>query len=220
MGRPINKRYFGSGTGNQIKVRAKIGANTEGDGFIVRQKGTNKFIVTVGANTGVCRVVNKDSGSLGNNEMIINVLTDSGTYAQATKLYNRVAITEGNTKVKWNFTADLDDGSVQVLDVEGPTLVIKTQPANRTVVEGANTAFTVSVTGVPTAAISYQWEVNDGVAGWATVAGATTKTLSLTAVALDQDGYQYRVVITGTSAANSPLTSAAATLTVTAAPAP
>jgi hypothetical protein len=220
MGRPINKRYFGSGPGNQIKVRAKIGANAEGDGFIVRQKGTNKFIVTVGSNTGVCRIVNKDSGSLDNNEMIINVLTDTGEYVQATKLYNRVAIIEGNTKIKWNFAADLEDGSVQVLDVEGPTLVITKQPTNKTVVEGANTTFTVNVTGVPTAAISYQWEVDDGVSGWTTIAGATTKALSLTAVTLAENTYQYRVVITGTGAVNSPLTSAAATLTVTAAPAP
>lgn len=214
MGRPINKRYFKSGPGNQIKVRAKIGANAEGDGFIVRQKGTNKFIVTVGANTGVCRVVNKNSGSLAANEMIINVLNDAGTYVQATKLYNRVAIVEGNQKIKWNFAADLTDGSVQVLDVEGPTLVIKTQPASKSVVEGTNTSFTVSVTGVATADITYQWQQNDGVS-WSNVSGATTRTLSLTGVTLAQTGYKYRVIVAATGAANSPLTSAEATLTVT-----
>lgn len=226
MGRPINKRYFGSGTGNQIKVRAKIGANAEGDGFIVRQKGTNKFIVTVGVNTGVCRVVNKNTGSLEANEMIINVLTDAGTYVQATKLYNRVAITEGNTKIKWNFSADLEDGSVQVLDVEGPTLVIKKQPASKTVTEGANTTFTVSVTGVPTADISYQWEVNDGVE-WIVLnqeggiyTGWDTATLAIATVPLAISGYQFRVVVSATGAANTPLTSSAATITVNEAPAP
>lgn len=220
MGRPINKRYFGSGVGNQIKVRAKIGANAEGDGFIVRQKGTNKFIVTVGANTGVCRVVNKNSGSLDNNEMIINVLTDAGTYVQATKLYNRVAITEGNTKIKWNFAADLEDGSVQVLDVEGPTLVIKTQPTSKTVTKGANTTFTVSVTGVATASLSYQWQYNDG-QGWVNFdqqggiyTGWDTKTLSIAAAPSAIDGYQFRVVVSAAGAANSPITSAEATLTV------
>ena len=214
MGRPINKRYFKSGPGNQIKVRAKIGANAEGDGFIVRQKGTNKFIVTVGANTGVCRVVNKNSGSLAANEMIINVLNDAGTYVQATKLYNRVAIVEGNQKIKWNFAADLTDGSVQVLDVEGPTLVIKTQPASKSVVEATNTSFTVSVTGVATADITYQWQQNNGVS-WSNISGATTRTLSLTGVTLAQTGYKYRVIVAATGAANSPLTSAEATLTVT-----
>ena len=214
MGRPINKRYFKSGPGNQIKVRAKIGSNAEGDGFIVRQKGTNKFIVTVGANTGVCRVVNKNSGSLAANEMIINVLNDAGTYVQATKLYNRVAIVEGNQKIKWNFAADLTDGSVQVLDVEGPTLVIKTQPASKSVVEATNTSFTVSVTGVATADITYQWQQNDGVS-WSNVSGATTRTLSLTGVTLARSGYKYRVIVAATGAANSPLTSAEATLTVT-----
>ena len=220
MGRPINKRYFGSGVGNQIKVRAKIGANAEGDGFIVRQKGTNKFIVTVGVNTGVCRVVNKNSGTLENNEMIINVLTDAGTYVQATKLYNRVAITEGNTKIKWNFAADLEDGSVQVLDVEGPTLVIKTQPSSKTVIDGGSTTFTVSVTGVPTTALAYQWQYNDG-QGWVNFdqqggiyTGWDTKTLSIAAAPLAIKGYQFRVVVSAAGAANSPLTSAEATLTV------
>lgn len=227
MGRPINKRYFKSGPGNQIKVRAKIGSNAEGDGFIVRQKGTNKFIVTVGVNTGVCRVVNKDSGTLEANEMIINVLTDAGTYVQATKLYNRVAIVEGNQKIKWNFAADLTDGSVQILDVEGPTLVIKTQPASKSVVEGANTSFTVSVTGVPTANLSYQWEYNDGEAGWVAFdqeggiyTGWDTATLAIATVPLAITGYQFRVVVSATGAANTPITSSAATITVNEAPAP
>jgi len=126
MGRPVNKRYFGSGAGNQIKVRAKIGSNAEGDGFIISQRSTNRFKVTVGANTGICRLVNKDTGSLAANEMIVNFLSDDGVLVQATKLYNRTVIVEGGTpnatKVKWNFTTSNTDGAVQVADVEDDPL--------------------------------------------------------------------------------------------------
>ena len=86
MGRPLNKRYFGSGAGNQIKVRAKIGANAEGDGVIVSQRGSKKFKVTVGANTGDCFLVDKADGALGANEMSITVLTDAGQLVRATKI--------------------------------------------------------------------------------------------------------------------------------------
>jgi hypothetical protein len=226
MGRPINKRYFGSGPGNQIKIRAKIGSNAEGDGFIVRQKGTNKFIVTVGDNTGVCRVANKDSGTLEANEMIINVLTDAGIYVQATKLYNRVAIIEGNTKIKWNFAADLTDGSVQVIDVEGPTLAFSTQPSSLTrdlgdQDTGTGFSFTAVATGVPAASITYTWQLStDGGSTWTTInnggvySGATTTTLTVASTDYEWDGYQYRAVATSAGVSGSPLASTAAVLTV------
>jgi len=221
MGRPVNKKYFGSGDGNQIKVRAKIGANDEGDGFIVKQVGTKKFKITVGANTGICRLVNKSTGALGANEVIINVVTDAGTYAQATKLYNRVAIVEGNQKIKWTFNASITDGQVQVADVEGPLLVVLTQPQSVSIDDGDNATFSVVVTGV--ADQTYAWEVStDDGANWTTVtnggiySNATTATLTLTAATTTQDGYLYRAVISSGTADNAPLTSDEATLTVTA----
>jgi len=119
MGRPINKRYFGSGAGNQIKVRAKIGNNPESDGIIISQRSTNRFKVTVGPNTGICRLVNKNSGTLAANEMIVNLLSDEGVLVQATKLYNRTVIVEGNQRVKWNFSTSNTDGAVEATDVEG-----------------------------------------------------------------------------------------------------
>jgi len=126
MGRPINKRFFGTGAGNQIKVRAKIGANAEGDGFIVSQRGTRIFRVTVGANTGICRLVDK-AGSLAAGEMTVVVKLDDGTLGRATKLFNRTAIVNG-AKVRWNFSDSSADGAVQVADVEDPVLEAEPEP--------------------------------------------------------------------------------------------
>lgn len=118
MGRPVNKRFFGEGPGNQIKVRAKVGANAEGNGFIVRQRSTNRFEVNVAGNVGVCKLVDKDTGSLAANEMIVTVQKDDGTQLRATKLFNRTLIAGGN-KVRWTFEASTTDGLVQIADVEG-----------------------------------------------------------------------------------------------------
>jgi hypothetical protein len=226
MGRPVNKKYFGSGSGNQIKVRAKIGSAAEGDGFIVKQKGTKRFVVTVGSDTGICRLVNKSTGSLAANEMIVNVVTDAGTQVQITKLYNRVAIIEDSTKVKWNFLADLTDGGVQVVDVEGPLLAFSTQPESltRDLVDqaaGAGFSLTAVATGVPASSITYTWELSDdGGDTWNTItnggvySGATTGTLTVSATDYRWDGYQYRAVATASGVSNSPLASAAAVLTV------
>jgi hypothetical protein len=218
MGRPVNKRYFGSGSGNQIKVRAKIGSNAEGDGFIVSQRSTNKFKVTVGSDTGICALVNKSSGSLAANEMIINVLTDAGTWVQATKLYNRVAIVEGNQKIKWNFAADQADGAVRVADVEGSnllTITIGTQPTAETVDDGDPATFTVVASGVGD--LAYQWEVSeDSGSSWDEIEGATSA--SLTIEDTDDEyvtGNEFRVVVSSASGAAESVTSNEVALTIT-----
>jgi hypothetical protein len=221
MGRPVNKRYFGSGSGDQIKVRAKIGSNSEGDGFIVRQRGTNRFTVTVGSNTGVCTLVNKNTGSLSADEMIVNVATDAGVWRQATKLYNRVAIVEGNEKIAWNFATSNSDGAVQVADVEGSnllTITISSQPAGVTanVTANANVTATFSVTASGVGDLAYQWQKQESGAGaWASVNGATSSSLTLSGLAIvDDNTDQYRVVVSSTSGAANSVTSNAAVLTV------
>ena len=221
MGRPVNKRYFGSGSGDQIKVRAKIGSNSEGNGFIVRQRGTNRFTVTVGSNTGVCTLVNKNTGSLAADEMIVNVATDAGVWRQATKLYNRVAIVEGNEKIAWNFATSNSDGAVQVADVEGSnllTITISSQPAGVTanVTANANVTATFSVTASGVGDLAYQWQKQESGAGaWASVNGATSSSLTLSGLAIvDDNTDQYRVVVSSTSGAANSVTSNAAVLTV------
>jgi hypothetical protein len=86
-----------------------------------------------------------------------------------------------------------------------PTII--TPPANQSVTAGANASFTVVASG--TAPLSYQWRLNG-----ANLAGATSATLTLSAVTIGQSGGSYSCVVT--NAAGS-ATSSAATLTVTAA---
>jgi subtilisin-like proprotein convertase family protein len=83
-------------------------------------------------------------------------------------------------------------------------------PANKTVCVGTNTSFTVGFAGGP---FTFQWEVsvNSGLT-WAPVAGATSATLSLTAVTQLMNNNLYRVNINGGPCGS--LTTAAARLNV------
>lgn len=75
-----------------IKCRVKIGSNDEADGFIVRQKGSTKYLVSDGANTGTCVVVHKDDGQLAANEMNIYLEIDDSSSILISRLTNRYAL--------------------------------------------------------------------------------------------------------------------------------
>ena len=78
MGRPVNKRNFGAlADGTNLTVNCKVAGNSASAvGMIKRQRSNNKFLVDDAkddtGNEGVCTLVNKASGSLGNDEMSIN----------------------------------------------------------------------------------------------------------------------------------------------------
>jgi len=230
MGRPVNKKYFGQGAGNQIKVKAKVGTAKVGDGFIVKQRGTRKFVVNVGGKVGVCKLVDKPVNSLGENEMVITVLTDANTLSHVTKMYNRLAIVNGQ-KVKWNFSPSQVDGADQLTDVEAAdnipapaVLAITAQPVDMTCQDDiASGVFSVSVSSTPEVLVNYQWQWNPTplapvweditAAGFPEITGFDTNTITIEPAA-DYDGEQFRVVVSTPSASNGPLTSDAATLTV------
>lgn len=206
MGRPVNSRYFGSGSGNQIKVRFKTGG-TEYDGYVVKQLGSKKFKVSDGTRTINGFLVNKSAGALADGDIIINVLTDAGVFEQATKLYNRVAIIEGTRKQKWNFATSSIDGAARVADVEGALVFITVASGLSDVTldlsEDADDAVDFSVTATATggATISYAWGYSDdaGVT-WSAIVGATTSTYTTDALVVGDTGRQYRVVMTATNA--------------------
>jgi hypothetical protein len=86
---------------------------------------------------------------------------------------------------------------------------VTTNPANQSVTAGNNVSFTAAASGNP--APTVQWQVStDGGATFSNVGGATSTTLTFTAVA-GQNGNQYRAVFTNT-VGNA--TTTAATLTV------
>ena len=220
MGRPINKRNFGKGTGNQIKTKFKL-AGTEYEGYILSQRSSNAFRVSSmnDAVTGICRLTDKNPGELDNGDMVIVVKLDDGTVGRATKIANRVATVNG-VKVPWNFETATDDGAGQVADADAPGLTpvitIDTQPQNATVVEPDPATFTVVASADPTATLTYQWQLQEGGSGpWVDIAGETDDSFTTGATTVvDDNGDKYRVIVDAAGA--KAVTSAAATLTVTA----
>jgi len=86
-----------------IKARVKIGANSEADGFVVRQKGKHKFLVTDGTNTGICTLDDTVNGSLLNDTMTVTVTkADSSTHRLAS-LTNKWGVGFDGTKYLLSF---------------------------------------------------------------------------------------------------------------------
>ena len=118
MGRPINKKHIGDGAGKLQVTAVKFAAGGEitTESHIVSQRSTNKFIVTDGAKTETCTLVNKSIGGLGASEFCINVTDSDGVTKQVTKLYNRKMQLEGNTRHVWTRDADgLSDAIEKVI---------------------------------------------------------------------------------------------------------
>ncbi len=100
--------------------------------------------------------------------------------------------------------------SVATLTVSPATVVpsITTQPTSQTVTTGQTATFNVAATG--SSPLSYQWRKN-GIA----ILGATSSSYATPATTSSDNGAQFSVVVTNTAGS---MTSAAATLTVNAAP--
>lgn len=125
MGRPINKRFFGtSSTEGDIRVRFKT-AGTEYNGYIIKQKGSKKFVVTDGgAITATCTLTNKADASLDNGDMTIKGRIDAGTVGFVQKLEGRTCVlvnTSGTTvgSGPWAFGSSLTDGFIQFEEAGG-----------------------------------------------------------------------------------------------------
>jgi hypothetical protein len=117
MGRPVNKRHFGplSDTTPDISIRitAKIGAGAAADGFILAQKGTRKFRVSVGGEAATCIVVDKTAGNLAAGEMIFFGNFNSNTIRIA-KFYNRTCRDFAGNRYKW---AVVDDSTSTYIEL-------------------------------------------------------------------------------------------------------
>ena len=134
MGRPLNKRYFGTtkdGSGDRtgeenLSVMVKVGANDAKTlGIILSQRSETKFNVSDGpdgddngggagsANSGVCTLVDKTFDNLGNNEMILQgFVTGSLETVNIRKVQNRTMIDFNNNRYTW---AIEDDSTSNIL---------------------------------------------------------------------------------------------------------
>ena len=103
MGRPINKKHIGDGTGKIQVTAVKFAAGGEitTEAHIISQRSTNKFNVTDGSKIEICTLVNKSIGGLAASEFCINVADSAGVTKQVTKLRNRTMQVEGNSSAKW-----------------------------------------------------------------------------------------------------------------------
>jgi len=91
MGRPINKRKIGQGSGKIQATRHFFTGASEATttAWIVNQRSTNKFTVTDGSTTEVLTLVNQSAGDLSAGEFAIDAVLDDSTVVQVTKLHNR-----------------------------------------------------------------------------------------------------------------------------------
>ena len=125
MGRPINKRKIGQGTGRIRVTSYKFAAGAEAQspvGYIVSQRSTYKFKISNGSTTEICTLVNKTRGALGASEFCIHAVLDDSTIVQVTKLRDRTIQYEGGTgsvqNIKYVVAPDKpnlnSDGAAQV----------------------------------------------------------------------------------------------------------
>lgn len=85
---PSGYGVVGGDTGvaaTQILCQVKIGANPEAAGYIIRQKGNTKYLVTDGVNTGVCVLADLPDGSLTDDTMTVTITKLDTTTARLAK---------------------------------------------------------------------------------------------------------------------------------------
>ena len=121
MGRPLNKRFFGTPTagGNEIKVQFHNGTGSV-NGWIVKQLGSKKFRCTDGTAVKDCFLVDKAAAdgdtpaAVTAGEMTITVKDDAGALKQVTKISGRKVTLDTGTTIAWNFSAATDDAAVEM----------------------------------------------------------------------------------------------------------
>ena len=115
MGRPLNKKYFGTPTagGNEIKVQFWNGS-ASANGWIVKQLGSKKFRCTDGTATEDCVLVDADSADITAGQMTITVLDDTGTARQVTKISGKRVTLDTGASIAWNFSTSTTDAKVQM----------------------------------------------------------------------------------------------------------
>jgi predicted nucleic acid-binding Zn ribbon protein len=79
--------------GTQIVCQVKIGSNAEATGYIIRQKGARRFLVSDGTNTGTCVLADLADGALTNDTMTITITDAAAATARLAKLGDEFGVT-------------------------------------------------------------------------------------------------------------------------------
>ena len=123
MGRPLNKRYLGdpetpdqrvvgTETENNFRVECNTGNGAVDTGYIVAQKGTNKFKVTDGTTTLDCRLVNKATAALAEGEMVMFGSDGTGNRITLKKVTGHKAVDFNNNVYTWSIEDDSTESIV------------------------------------------------------------------------------------------------------------
>ena len=118
MGRPLNKRYFGTTgtgtgtgllTGNNLPIRFKTGG-TVYEGFIVKQVGSRRFkCSTDDGTTAVAKCLltaGTNSDPVNNGDAVLLGLLNGSQPISIRELTNRIAIDFSSNRYKWTLADD------------------------------------------------------------------------------------------------------------------
>lgn len=114
MGRPLNKRYFGTTVSNNLRVQFNNGTSSVA-GAIVKQKGSKRFVcVDATGAQATCKLTSIDNANLAVGQMSITVTNDAGSDLFVRKISaHRITASDG-VSYPWNFSSSTSDGAVQV----------------------------------------------------------------------------------------------------------
>lgn len=107
MGRPVNKRYLGvTGVDAQPTLPIRFFSTSLIEGYIVAQKGTNKFKCSndAGNVTATCRLVETTPNA--DNEAQLIGIVDGGNNVAVKKIFNRTAVDWNNNRYTWTVEDD------------------------------------------------------------------------------------------------------------------
>lgn len=115
MGRPIKKKYMGTPTaaGTQIKIQFHNGTASV-NGWIVKQKGSKRFVCTDGTVKKLCSLSTKASADLLAGEMSITVKNDAGNLFQVKKISAHWVTLEDGTRMRWVWSNSTTDTYVEM----------------------------------------------------------------------------------------------------------
>jgi hypothetical protein len=131
MGRPINKRYFGTlggdgatvyvATGPNLPIRFKFTNGTVYEGYIVKQKGSRKFVCSDGTRTLLCTLVDGTSNSFDPPNQRECVITGFQATSQVQRSIRRIT-----NRTAWDFQGNMHIWSLQ--DDSTQTILILNRP--------------------------------------------------------------------------------------------
>ena len=114
MGRPLNKRFFGTPTADGNEIKVKFFNTAPVDGWIVKQLGSKKFRCTNGTAIKDCFLVDKDAADLLAGEMSIVVKDDDANVKQVVKITARKVTVDTGESLPWNFSDANNDDAVEM----------------------------------------------------------------------------------------------------------